>query len=123
LEDLMASYDSPGGVSNPMPGLQGVDRAQTAPGTPSPGAVPDTDSAGTGAEAGTHGNSAFVVPNYGSLVNGDRVDVSPADVLVSTQELSYGPARDPLTGIGAELGDTGAGHGSVQGAGNPNARS
>jgi hypothetical protein len=117
----MASYDSPGGVSNPMPGLQGMDRAQTAPGSPSPGALPDTDSAGTGPEAGTVGNSAFVVPNFGSLVNGDRVDVSPADVLVSSQAASYGPSPDPLTGVGAALGSTGAGEGHAAGPPHPTA--
>jgi hypothetical protein len=116
----MASYDSPG-FAEQLPGLVfGRDPAMTAPGSSSPGAIPDTDSAGVSAEAGTVGNSALVVPNFGSVVNGDRVTVSPDDVLVSTQALSYGPAVDPLTGIGAALGDTGAGSGHVQAPGNPN---
>lgn len=116
----MASYDSPGGVSNPMPGLQGVDRLLAAPGTPTVGAG-DTDSASMAAEAGTHGNSAFVVNPYGSLVTGDRVEVGPSDVLVSSQVASYGPTPDPLTGIGGQLGHTGAGEGHVAAVGNPNA--
>jgi hypothetical protein len=117
----MGTYDSPGGDYVQMPGIPDRQGMMTAPGTPSPGAMPDTDSAGTGAEAGTVGNSAFVVPSGGSLINGDRVQVSPVDVLVSTQAVSYGPQEDPLSGIGAELGQTGAGGGTVVTSQHPNA--
>ena len=116
----MASYDSPG-YQNAMPGIGARDTWQTAPGSLSPGAMPDTDSAGMGPEAGTVGNSAFIVPNFGSLVNGDRVTVSPLDTGVSSQADSYGSAPDPLTGIGAELGQTGSGMGKVSSPGNPTA--
>jgi hypothetical protein len=57
------------------------------------------------------GNSAVVVPVSTSLVNADRVNVGPADTLAGQQAAAYGPDRDPLTGIGAALGQTGAGMG------------
>ena len=58
------------------------------------------------------GNNAVVVPSGGSLVNADRVTVGPSDTLVGAEASTYGPNRDPLTGIGSELGATGAGMGS-----------
>lgn len=106
----MASYDSPGFQDRTPAGA--VTQSTGAPGTPSPG-MADTDSAGAGLQAGTIGNSALITPYGGSLVNADRVTVDPSDVLVSTQADSYGPNRDPLTGIGADLGQTGAGQGTV----------
>jgi hypothetical protein len=115
----MASYDQPGFQDRTPAGP--VVQSTGAPGSPSAGAVPDTDSA-AGVEGGTIGSSAVVTPPGGSLVNADRVEVSPADVLVSSQALSYGPARDPLTGVGAELGQTGAGAGHTT-ARHPNSES
>ena len=107
----MSGYERPG-FTEMLPGLNfSHDAGMTAPGTPSPGALPDTDSAGTGPEAGTTVTSALVVPNFGSVVNGVRAPVAPTDVLVTSQVVSYGGQPDPLTGLGAEAGDTSAGSG------------
>jgi hypothetical protein len=117
----MASYDSSG--FQDMTPAGPVIEFTGAAGSPTLGALPDTDSAGAAAELGTIGSSAFVVPNFGSLVNGVRVNISPSDSLVSSQAGVYGAAADPLTGIGSELGSSGAGEGAVAGPRHPNAQS
>ena len=108
----MASYDSPG-HRDPIPGypdFQSHDSGMTAPGSPSLG-MGDTDSASASLKAGTVGSTAVITPVGGSLVNADVVQVSPVDAVATGQADSYGPSRDPLNGVGSDLGQTGAGMG------------
>ena len=105
----MASYDSPGWVDRTPGGP--VVQGTGAPGS-APGPFPATDSVPGSLAAGTSPTSAVVTPYAGSLVNADRVPVGPRDTLAGSQADQYGPSPDPLTGIGAELGQTGAGMGS-----------
>lgn len=107
----MGSYDSPGFVDRTPGGV--VVESTGAPGTASVGAGGDTDAAGASLQTGTVGNSALITPYGGSLINADRVEVSPADALVGSQADSYGPNKDPLTGIGSDLGQAGAGMGNT----------
>ena len=67
--------------------------------------------------------TVLITPYGGSLINADRVQVSPADVLVSTQadQLAPGGGGDRLTGLdGSFLGQTGSGMGHVHGPSHPN---
>jgi hypothetical protein len=113
----MAAND---GLRGPVHGLFGETYSTGAPGSqatglPDASALPDT--------AGTHGDSAFITPVLDSIVSGDRVTVGPLDTLVGGQADLYG-GTDPnlLSSVpGVQAGNTGAGVGSVQGAGNPNA--
>lgn len=113
----MASYDSPGfqdrTPAGPVPRMTGASGS-------SPGPYPATDSVPDSLSGGTIGNQAVVVPSGASVVNADRVTVGPSDTLVGAEAYAYGPDRDPLTGIGADLGQTGAGMGSTM-AMHPNA--
>lgn len=102
----MSNYDSPAymdktpaGVVNESTGLSGSD----------PGPYPPTDSIPDSLSSGTSMTSAVVTPASSSLVNADRVDVGPLDTLAGTQAKVYGASPDPLTGLGAELGQTGIG--------------
>ena len=106
----MASYDSPGFMDKTPYGP--VSETTGAPGS-QPGPYPATDSVPDSLSAGTLGANAVVTPPGGSLVNADRVEVHPWDTLAGTQAKVYSSAQDPLTGIGAALGQTGAGMGST----------
>ena len=114
----MGSYDSPGFQDKTPFGP--VNEHTGAPGS-SPRPYPGTDSIPDSLSSGTSMTSAVVTPAGGSLVNADRVDVSPSDTLVGAEASTYGPAKDPLTGIGAELGQTGAGMGHAGQVQHPNA--
>jgi hypothetical protein len=114
----MASYDSPGFVDRTPAGV--VVQQTGAPGS-APAANPATDPIPGSLSGGTIGNHAVVVPVSGSLVNADRVTVGSSDTLVGSEAYAYGPNQDPLTGIGADLGQTGAGMGHVTGPAHPNA--
>jgi hypothetical protein len=118
LGGTIASYDSPGFVDRTPAGV--VTESTGAPGSPS-AAYPATDSIPDSLSGGTIDNNAVVVPSGASLVNADRVTVGPADTLVGAEASAYGPSPDPLTGIGADLGQTGAGMGHVRGPSHPNA--
>lgn len=114
----MAGYDSPGFVS-PIPGNPDYVASSTgAPGSAS--AQPDTDSVSGDLARGTVGYSAVVTVPGASLVNADRVQVSPVDASTGSQADMYGPSPDPMIGIGAALGETGAGMGAVRGPSHPN---
>lgn len=114
----MASYDSPGFQDRTPFGP--VTQSTGAPGS-SPGPYPATDSIPDSLSGGTIGNQAVVVPVSASVVNADKVAVSAADTLIGSQKLAYGPDRDLLTGLGSELGVTGAGLGSAGAHSHPNA--
>jgi hypothetical protein len=112
----MARNDQPG-YRQPTPNApEGFDAhygAMSAPGS-QVGAPPDTYvSVPDQMEAGTTMTSAVVTPPGASLANAIRVPVGEADVLTGNQAESYGASRDPLTGIGSELGQTGAGLGAI----------
>jgi hypothetical protein len=114
----MGSYDSPGFQDRTPFGP--VTQSTGAPGS-TPGPFAPTDSLPDTLESGTHGNNAVVVPPGASLANADQVTVSASDTLVGQQADSYGPNRDPLTGIGGDLGQTGAGLGHAGQVAHPNA--
>jgi hypothetical protein len=121
----MARNDQPG-FSAPTPNApNGFDAhygAMTAPGS-QVGGVPDTYvSAPDSLEAGTTADSAVITPPGASLVNAARVPVGQLDTLTGNQAQAYGTSPDPLTGIGAELGQTGAGAGHVVGNTYPGSR-
>lgn len=89
-----------------------------APGTVPPGAGLDTGIGGIERDTGT---LVTVSIAGASTVNADTVRVGAADTLVPSQLAEYGPATDPLTGIGSPLGDTGAGRGTASSPAHPNA--
>jgi hypothetical protein len=113
----MASYDSPGYVDRTPAGP--VSQHTGAPGS-GPQAFPDAAAAPS---RGTIGDSALVIPSGASTVNGDRVQVSPLDTLSGPQaDLYSGADVNTLSSITGDMaGHSGAGAGTVQGAGNPNA--
>lgn len=106
----MASYDSPG-YQDKLPGGAAVPQGTGAPGS-APGPLPATDALPDDLERGTVGYSAVVTIPGATLANADRVQVGVSDTLSGSQAFAYGSARDPLTGIGPELGQTGAGMGT-----------
>jgi hypothetical protein len=115
----MAGYDSPGWVDR-TPGGPVNTQAFTGAGS-SPPEPPDTSGAlGDRVQRGTVGNSAVISVPGASLANADIVTVGPRDTLIPSEAQSYGGGPDPLTGIGAELGQTGAGAGSAGHFAHPN---
>lgn len=105
----MASYDSPG-FADKLPGGGIVPQGSGAPGTQPPGAGIDAGQGGVEVETGT---PVMVNIPGASLVNSDLAHVGPNDTLVPSEVQMYGPMPDPMTGIGAELGQSGAGLGNV----------
>ncbi len=110
----MSSYDQPGFRPPTVWAPGGFDAhgdAMTALGSVLP-PMPDTSAPlSDRIEQGTLGSSAVITPVGGSLVNADIVPVGPLDTLVPAEAATYGATPDPLTGIGSELGLTGAGSG------------
>jgi len=106
----VARYDSPGGVSNPMPGLQGVDRAQTAPG--SEGVRPE---ATAGAVVGS------VMPR--SVMYAPSTPIAEVQVL-SGDTCAFSDDRpihqSDLLPQATAASSTGAGDGRVRGPSHPN---
>jgi hypothetical protein len=106
------AYDSPG-FPTPLPGLpdfQSHDSGLTAPGSVPPAAGID---AGVGGVEQNTGTRVMVTIPGGSLVNADETWVGAGDTTLPSQVQAYGASPDPLTGVGPELGATGAGRGSV----------
>lgn len=112
----MARYDSPGFMDQTPGGPVGQQ------GFTSPGTAPPSEGASTSAgyPPPTDAATATVTIPGASTVNADRIPVSPLDTLVPAEADSYGRSPDPLTGIGRELGETGAGQGAPRGPHHPN---
>lgn len=105
----MAGYDSPNWTDK-LPGGGIVPQGTGAPGTSPPGAGIDAGQGGVERDTGT---PVMVNIPGASLVNSDMAHVGPSDTLVPSEVQMYGALPDPLTGIGVELGQSGAGLGNV----------